>query len=270
MPTTTTRRLLPKPVAGDTPNIPLGIGNLADALDNFGIDIFGLRTSIPAIGAGVGQMSAEDDGTLYYATDKHEILKYVHSAGAWVTLTGQAKKSVVNTEDTYNLTLFGEATPNPDRVSQVTMPTDGLMYIGAIGRYKCTVLGDDLSGLGCQIAIHINSNQLKVPDSGQAAPVAQSSVWNNFAATNTYKPFGSYHGGIASIGGTVAQSDDVTTGQILSIGTLGDGSKYVAPGGFFIMFAAAGVYDISLRYKVSSGTITVKNRKLWVWTKEFV
>ena len=36
-----------------------------------------------------------------------------------------------------------------------------------------------------------------------------------------------------------------------------------------MVFAAAGTYDISVQFKASSGSVTVKNRKLWVWTMGF-
>lgn len=39
--------------------------------------------------------------------------------------------------------------------------------------------------------------------------------------------------------------------------------------GFVVLFAAAGTYDVSVQFKSSSGTVTAKERKLWVWTMGF-
>jgi hypothetical protein len=61
----------------------------------------------------------------------------------------------------------------------------------------------------------------------------------------------------------VPYTGDVTTGQI--VGTV----SAAGLGGPCYFFAAAGTYTISIQVKASSASVTIKNRKLWVWTIGF-
>ena len=64
------------------------------------------------------------------------------------------------------------------------------------------------------------------------------------------------------VNGGVAYASDVTTGQIVNVG----GS---ASGGVVTVFAAAGTYDVSVQFLAVAGSVTVKERKLWVWVQGF-
>lgn len=64
----------------------------------------------------------------------------------------------------------------------------------------------------------------------------------------------SSNGGIGASGGAAA---DVATGQLADNGDLA-------------IYAAAGTHTVSLRFKSSAGgSVSVKDRKLWVWTQAF-
>ncbi len=57
--------------------------------------------------------------------------------------------------------------------------------------------------------------------------------------------------------GTESYLGDVTTGQIVGARTYG--------ARFLTIFAAAGTYKVSVQFKVATGKVTVKERKLWAW-----
>jgi hypothetical protein len=59
------------------------------------------------------------------------------------------------------------------------------------------------------------------------------------------------------IGGTVRTVGSGALGATSSAGA------NVPFGGPVKVFAAAGTYDISVQFKTSAGTLSVKNRKLW-------
>jgi hypothetical protein len=65
----------------------------------------------------------------------------------------------------------------------------------------------------------------------------------------------SHIAGLVSVAGT-GNTTEVTTGQV--VGVVGSW------GGFAVVFAAAGTYDVSVQFKSSVGSVTVKNRHLWV------
>jgi hypothetical protein len=61
-----------------------------------------------------------------------------------------------------------------------------------------------------------------------------------------------------------AYTGDVTTGQLL-------GRNLAATlMGLAVVFAAAGTYDVSIQFKSASGSVTAKERKLWVEAVSFV
>lgn len=253
MPTTTTRRLLPKPISGDSPSAMVAVGSLADAMDNYAIDLFGTRANLPAIGAGAGQMSAEDDGTQFYSTDTKEVLRYRHGIG-WENLVGHRGKSVIATEESRTNVAYG-LLGTADRVQSVILPTDGLLIIGFQGMWKSSV-----GGAG-RAAIFIGASQIKAADPN-AAPTVQEATTS--ATADTYKALSSSMRGLSGGTGATAYTGDVTTGQLLTYDASGS-----ALGGFAVVFAAAGTYDISVQFKATSGSVTAKNRKLWVQTRTF-
>ena len=93
----------------------------------------------------------------------------------------------------------------------------------------------------------------------------QAAIFTN-PTTNTYKPLSSYFAGLASTTGVsaTAYTGDATTGQI--VGTF-DAANSLVFGGVCFLFAAAGRYDVSIRFSTAAGTVTAKERRLTVWTE---
>ena len=133
------------------------------------------------------------------------------------------------------------------------MPTDGLIFVGYRAMWKESVSG------AARAALFIGANQLYTRTSAGVLAVQETS--NAAAGPDTYLPLGSFSGGIWGQSGNVAAASDVTTGHVVG----GPGGNQ----GFVAIHAAAGTYDISVQFKASSGSVTVKERKLWVWSQAF-
>ncbi len=168
-------------------------------------------------------------------------------------------KSIIATEETRNSTSFG-LMATPDRVSGITLPTDGLIFVAYQALWKT-------SGQG-QAAIFLNSNQVKIrPAYGAGATAPIAGLATTEAEANEYEGLASGGSGLIgspSAGAGDPQTSDVATGQV--VGILGG---VFPPGGPACIFAAAGTYDVSVQFKASAGTVTAKERKLWVWTLGF-
>lgn len=172
------------------------------------------------------------------------------------TGTVRRGKSIITTEQSRTDTAYGLLT-TADVVEDVVLPTDGLLGVGFQGMWKSSVAGAG------RAAIFIGANQLKVAlSSGTAPTVQEASTSDPSGFGSRYVPLATASAGLVC--GPNASSDytgDVTTGQILGVG-----SSIAGP---IILFAAAGTYDISVQFKSTSGSVTVKNRSLWVWTLGF-
>lgn len=153
-------------------------------------------------------------------------------------------KSIIATEEARTNTAYG-LMATPDRVSGIVLPTDGLICVAYTALWKSSVLNAGLA------AIFVGANQLRVPSSA----VAVQEVIGTTA--NVYHNLYTQGKGLSSQGSGTDMIDPATTGQILGTG---DGTGPVA------IFAAAGTYDVSVQFKASSGSVTAKHRKLWVWT----
>jgi hypothetical protein len=161
-------------------------------------------------------------------------------------------KSIITTEEARTNTAYGLLT-TPDRVQNLVVPTDGLIVIGFQGMVKSS------SAAAGKAAIFIGSNQLKT---AAATPVVQEA---STGSADTYYPYSTCVFGLDWNSSLGSYTGDVTTGQTLGNG----GSTTGLSGGLCVVFANAGTYDISIQYKASTGSITAKNRKLWVWTVGF-
>ena len=172
----------------------------------------------------------------------------------------RGKSIIVTTESRANV-AYG-LLPTPDRVQNVVLPTDGLIAVLYQATWQESVLSAG------KAAIFIGANQLQHADSQQNAPVVdEASCGGATAAQDT--PLVSHALGL--FGTHVAShvySGDVTTGQALGVFET-SATPQRSIGGPCYIEAAAGAYDISVQFKASSGSVTVKNRKLWVWTIAF-
>lgn len=172
------------------------------------------------------------------------------------TRLGFVGKSVIATSESRSNSSYGLLS-TPDRVQNVVLPTDGWLQIG----YHAT--WEESNAAAGEAAIFIGSNQLKIASSTATAPIVQSAITNQAAAAKE-TVLSTHTGGLVSIDvgdlpGNPDYGGDVTTGQVLGVHTSTD-----SLGGPVIVFAAAGTYTVSVQFKASTGSVTVKNRRLWV------
>lgn len=146
---------------------------------------------------------------------------------------------VIATEETRENVAFGTLTTK-DEIASVVLPENGLIQIGYIANVKSSV-----SAAG-RIAIFLGANQLKMP----GGEVTEAPT----VGTGNCTVF-SFLRGVQT---SVTTPAFVTTGQTLSSPSVN------TEGGLCTVFAAAGTYNISVQFKATSGTITAKERKLWV------
>lgn len=69
--------------------------------------------------------------------------------------------------------------------------------------------------------------------------------------------------------GATKDSSYVGTGMILGLDNEPSSSVFLG-GGVCVIEADAGTYDVSVRFKRSEGKLSAKERKLRVWTREFL
>jgi hypothetical protein len=252
------RKLLGTSNAND---IDAGIAALADDVD----------TKLTPASAGtlavrppstVGSPSGKA-GRTYRTTDTNEVFR--DTGTGWETVLTSAQvvalgltadgvvrrgKSIISTSQSSSNAAYVFLT-TPDRVQNIVLPTDGLIMIAYQALWQESVSNS------ARAAIVIGSNQLKVvggPPAGQAASILAGTV-NVDAALTTFP------GGLQG-SGTATSMANATTGQIVGIPSTG--------GGACAVFAAAGTYDIGVQFQaLSGGTVTVKDRRLWVWTIGF-
>lgn len=164
------------------------------------------------------------------------------------------KANIATSESTTSTTYTKLTTP--DQVT-VVLPTDGLLAVAYQALWQNTVT------VNSRAAIFLNSNQLKVAPSGGAGTVPVVAEATGNATINIDTPLVSTAAGLSSTNNT-GNVTEVTTGQVINH------SNINAAGGVAYIFAAAGTYTVSIQFKnVAAGTLTAKNRHLWVWTQAF-
>lgn len=198
--------------------------------------------------------------------DDYDTKDLLIHAQAGITANGTSRrgKSIIALEEVRTNVAYGTLT-TPDQVS-VVLPTDGLIAVAYQASYKESVLG------AATAALFVGANQTKVPQVSQAAPVTVAAHINS---ANTYVPLQTFYGGLVSAPSGTAYTGDVTTGQALgAVGALaaqlgGTNTALTNVGGPCLLMAAAGTYTVSVQFKASSGNVSAKDRKLWVWTLGF-
>lgn len=168
----------------------------------------------------------------------------------------QGKKSIVAAEQSRTANSY-DYLGTPDRVTGIVLPADALIIVGFQAQWKQVQAGEAVA------AIFLGANQLKRQAGGSGPVVAES---NSPLATGSYVPLASCPEGLKSSNANPGGGgSDVTTGQLVGQADTGDWF------GLATIFAAAGTYEVGVKFKCTSGIgpVSVKERKLWVWTIAF-
>lgn len=180
--------------------------------------------------------------------------------------TGTARRGVFTdaTEETTTSTSYVSL---GDEVASVVLPTDGLLFVMYRALWKLTGASNPGS-----VALFLGSNQLKLVGD-EAAPgevgLSLPAAGDNYAPVATSGQVGDDGGAFQALDSETADSSLVTTGSLIG---LSGGAGRLGVGEPLVIDAAAGTYTVSVRFKVNAtagGTLSVKQRKLWVWTLGF-
>jgi hypothetical protein len=181
--------------------------------------------------------------------------------------TGTVRRGAISipTEQTTTSTAYTTLT-TPDQVASVVLPADGLIFVMYRALWKLTGATSPANA-----AIFIGSNQLvrSNPNSAPSAGVTSGSLptdGDNYGTVFTT----AYARSLDRAASETSNSSLVTTGQ--HHGTPSGTSANEFPGWAAVPIeAAAGTYTISIKWNVDAtgGTLSVKERKLWVWTMGF-
>lgn len=166
---------------------------------------------------------------------------------------GQGYVSIPTSQSTTSTTYTYLATP--DSVSNVVISTGGLIFVAYQAMWNSSVA----TASNVSAAVFLNTNQLQaIQSTTTTTPTVQAAT--NGAASTVAEPLASTFAGLIAGAQTSAYTGNVTTGQVLGTN---------ATGGIITIFAAAGTYTVGVEFKAASGSVTVSNRQLWVWTRNF-
>lgn len=182
-------------------------------------------------------------------------------AGISSASTVRRGKSIIAASESRTNTAYGTLT-TPDQVSNVVLPTDGLIVVAYQALFDESVVG------AAKAAIFLNSNQLQATTQDNRSQVQETPKGNGTSAAGLVV-LGSYSGGLTSAAQNFGGNDPApTTGHVVG-GAYSSSAGAYAPWGPCYIFAAAGTYTVSVQFKATSGSVTAKGRKLWVWTMGF-
>jgi hypothetical protein len=212
-----------------------------------------------------------------HATGKVDFPQGITSGGVAVAPSSRGKSIIATTESRTN-TAYGTLT-TPDSVS-VTINTGDLVVV------QFQALWQESVARAARAAIFVGANQLKATSVQFGSPTVIAAHTAASATTAVYVPLFSDPRGLLSAQseGAPSVTDDVTTGQVagmaavhtalgpaLELGGVPSTLPADSGGGGNIAIdnLPAGTYTISVQFKSSSGSVTVKNRRLRVWTVAF-
>lgn len=163
-------------------------------------------------------------------------------------------KSVIATEESRTNTAFGTL-GTPDELT-VVMPEDGLFGVSFQANWKESVSSSAAAGLffkqglGAAVAVKIQLTNSTSLSTVESSAIGHAGVW---------QPLTNSSNGLVTGSGAVNVATE-TFGVPTVVGMAGE----VSGGGFLLLASEAGSFKLSIRYKSSSGTVTVKNRILRV------
>jgi hypothetical protein len=167
---------------------------------------------------------------------------------------------------------YGALSDAADQVAGIVLPTNGLIAV----RYQA-IWQESVAG-AARAAIFLNGNQLQIQGTQSASGPLTSAAATNSGFNTINVPLFSCPQGLTSMLSATNYASDVTTGQAIGMGyttaTTGGGLEmggtveatpaHWPPGGTCYIFAAAGTYTVSVKFKSASGSVTASGRKLWV------
>ena len=227
-------------------------------------------------------------GMFYKTTDASKL--YVSDGNVWTTIASSSGSSIIDTDEFISSSSF-VTMPTPDQVTNLVLPADGLIEIWFQAQWGC---GTDSTA---QAAIFINGNQLVF----QANDAVSHATWPQAChyGPNQHSqlvPLSTCPFGLTTTGNSSSSHDpDVTTGQIFGCFIYPGGVAYGAEqniganngqwsychnaasasggyinGGACTVFAAAGTYTVSIRYKIGLGPLVFAQlRRLYVRVKPY-
>lgn len=179
------------------------------------------------------------------------------------------KSSIIATEQSRESTNFGTLA-TPDEV-EITLLEKSLLEVTFWAMWKNSISGNGYA------AIFLNNEQVHVAEQG-AGPAPERSA-RIFGKSTSFVPLFSTPMGLASVeseeGMNTTEIPGIN-GKAIFVGLIGkaglEGTETKAAvntGGTAVIYAEPGTYKVSIRYKSITGTITAKNRHLWVEAKQF-
>lgn len=132
-----------------------------------------------------------------------------------------------------------------DLVSGITLSTNGLIFVAYQALWKVS------AGSGAA-NVYLGSTAIA---HGQSINGVATSFGVATSATD-FSPIYSNGAGLGTSSSTTGDASEVTTGE--SIG-----------GPPIMIYAAAGTYDVGIKFSVSGGTLSAASRHLWVWSMNF-
>lgn len=164
---------------------------------------------------------------------------------------------IINAEDERNSTSFG-LLGSGDVVANVVLPSNGLIVV----LYDATWRGQT-EGASVFAAIFLDEVQMKVPDTSAGEPIPQEATKTPGSFLSGYfARLNSYWNGLVSNdnSGDATGNEDYGTGT--AVGHL-QGNR-LSGGGPCYIYADAGTYDVSIRFRASAGVVRANTRRLWV------
>lgn len=167
---------------------------------------------------------------------------------------------IVATEESRESAILGTM-PTPDEVKEVVLPENALMLILYTAYWRTKSSGE--GGGSGTAAIFLGANRLKIPDGESGEPIDEG------AEKPAGNPYGGYWKALTTHGGGLVSGANITvatapsrvsTGEVVGFDLSGDPDT----GGPVYVRAAAGTYNVSVRFSASTGPVRAKSRHLWV------
>lgn len=236
-----------QPNSTEDPKVRSALSELQTIL-TAGVDTTNLAAAAGITGAQVA------DATLTAA----KLASAVQAAAGLNGASTRRGKSIIATEESRTSTAYGTLA-TPDQVSSIVMPTDGLICVAYHALWKESAVNTG------NAAIFLGGNQLQYQGSN---PTVQRAQAFNRTTANVYTALSTYPAGLHTpTHEPITTADPATTGMLVGHSNFAAGDEFGY--GICHIFAAAGTYNVSVQFKSSSGTVTVKNRRLWVWSMGF-